>query len=212
MQRAIVPFPRLARKSTLRLVWQRDTVELAANDDVPIASALMGHLTTPEALALRWIELIHDPMLRDLPYKVELNAWGSIEMTPTSFQHSRTRGYVAGELAKQLRNGAVLIELAILTDIGVRVPDVAWGSDAYVRSNKESTPATKAPEVCVEVLSPSNSDIEIREKTRAYLAAGAEEVWVIGVEGRWHVFTVNGEQSATRFPVLLAGIPGIEQT
>jgi hypothetical protein len=27
----------------------------------------MGHLTTPDALALRWTELIHDPTLRDLP-------------------------------------------------------------------------------------------------------------------------------------------------
>jgi Uma2 family endonuclease len=62
----------------------------------------------------------------------------------------------------------------------------------------------------VEVLSPSNSDIEIREKTRAYLAAGAEEVWVIDVEGSWHVFTGEGEQSATRFAVLLADVPRIE--
>src|SRR5688572_11081495 len=136
----------------------------------------IGHLTTPDALALRWTELIHDPTLRDLPYKIELNAWGSIEMSPTSFQHSRVQGHVAGELAKQLAGGSVLIELAILTDIGVRVPDVAWGSDAYIESQKAATPSTKAPEICVEVLSPPNSEVEIREKTRAYLAAGAQEV------------------------------------
>jgi Uma2 family endonuclease len=102
----------------------------------------------------------------------------------------------------------VLIELAILTDIGVRVPDVAWGSDAYVESQQGSTPATKAPEVCVEVLSPSNSDIEIREKTRAYLAAGAQEVWAITEDGAWHVFTAQGEQPSTRFAVQLPDLPG----
>jgi Uma2 family endonuclease len=75
------------------------------------------------------------------------------------------QGYVAGELARQLPQGSVLIELAILTDIGVRVPDVAWGSAAYVESQKHSTPASVAPEIRVEVLSPSSSDIEIREKT-----------------------------------------------
>jgi len=166
----------------------------------------MGHLTTPAALALRWMELIHDPTLRDLPYKIELNAWGSIEMSPSSFQHSHRQGYVAGELARQLPQGAVLIELAILTDIGVRVPDVAWGSDQYVQSQKNATPASKAPEICVEVLSPSNSDIEIREKTRAYLAAGAEEVWVITEDDAWHVFTAHGEQPSTRFPVQLSDL------
>jgi Uma2 family endonuclease len=168
----------------------------------------MGHLTTPEALTLRWAELVHDPALRNLPYKIELNAWGSIEMSPTSFQHSRTQGYVSGELARQLPSGSVLVELAILTEIGVRVPDVAWGSDAYVESQKNSTPATKAPEICVEVLSPSNSDIEIREKTRAYLAAGANEVWVVTEDGAWHVFDAQGEQPATRFGVQLPDLPG----
>lgn len=166
----------------------------------------MGHLTTPDALTVRWTELVNDPTLRDLPYKIELNAWGSIEMRPTSFQHSRAQGYVAGELARQLPQGSVLIELAILTDIGVRVPDVAWGSAAYIESQKHSTPASVAPEICVEVLSPSNSDIEIREKTRAYLAAGAHEVWVVTETGAWHVFTEDGEQASTAFAVTLPNL------
>ena len=126
----------------------------------------------------------------------------------TSFQHSRSQGYVATELGKQLGGGSVLIELAILTDIGVRVPDVAWGSEAYIASQKGSTPATKAPEICVEVLSPSNSDIEIREKTRAYLAAGAEEDLDCTENGAWHVFNAQGEQGRTKFPVQLSDLPG----
>ncbi len=177
------------------------------HDHVTSRDGLMLHLTTPDALALRWIELIHDPTLRDLPYKIELNAWGSIEMSPTSFQHSRLQGYVAAELGKQLAGGAVLIDLAILTEIGVRVPDVAWGSEAYVESQKSSTPATKAPEICVEVLSPPNSDIEIREKTKAYFAAGAVEVWIIDEDGGWHVFGNQGEQASTKFGVQLTPPP-----
>ena len=39
----------------------------------------MGHLSSHEALALRRAELCADPLLRDLPYKIELNAWGKIE-------------------------------------------------------------------------------------------------------------------------------------
>jgi Uma2 family endonuclease len=166
----------------------------------------MGNLTTPDALAVRWTELNNDPSLRDLPYKIELNAWGSIEMSPTSFQHSRMQGYVAGELARQLPEGSVLIELAIITDIGVRVPEVAWGSVAYVESQKRSTPATRAPEICVEVLSPSSSDVEIREKTRAYLKAGAQEVWIVTETGDWPVFTAEREQVATAFAVRLPNL------
>ena len=36
----------------------------------------MGNLATPEALIARWDELCRDPSLRNLPYKIELNAWG----------------------------------------------------------------------------------------------------------------------------------------
>ncbi len=34
----------------------------------------MGTVTSPEALVLRWTEVINDPVLRNLPYKLELNA------------------------------------------------------------------------------------------------------------------------------------------
>jgi Uma2 family endonuclease len=35
-----------------------------------------------------------------------------------------------------------------------------------------------APEICVEVLSPSNTEAEIQEKTDLYFDAGAKEVWI----------------------------------
>ena len=38
---------------------------------------------------------------------------------------------------------------------------------------------TRAPEICIEVVSPSNSVKELEEKKTAYLAAGAEEVWIV---------------------------------
>ena len=47
----------------------------------------MGQITPHEALALRWAELCNDPRLRDLPGKIELNAYGVIEMSPDSNRH-----------------------------------------------------------------------------------------------------------------------------
>ena len=37
----------------------------------------------------------------------------------------------------------------------------------------------RAPELCIDVASPSNSIKELREKVQAYLAAGAVEVWIV---------------------------------
>ncbi len=42
----------------------------------------MANLATPETLLARWDEVLRDPALRDLPYKIEVNSWGKVEMTP----------------------------------------------------------------------------------------------------------------------------------
>ncbi len=169
----------------------------------------MGNLATPQTLALRWAEILRDPVLRNLPYKIELNAWGKIEMSPASNRHGRLQILIGAELLRQLPEGIVVSEASILTDIGVRVPDVAWGSASFARSHGESTPFPRAPELCVEIVSPSNSDEEIREKTRAYLAAGAAEVWIASVDGTVRYFDQNGERSASRYAVRISLPPPI---
>jgi Uma2 family endonuclease len=164
----------------------------------------MGNLSTPQPLALRWTEIERDAALRDLPYKIELNLWGKIEMSPASFWRGRLQGEIATQLGRQLHNGAVLTEIPVLTDIGVRVPDVAWGSKEYLDANGDASPATRAPEICIEVISPSNSDDEIREKIRAYLAAGAREVWIVLEEGGTQYFDSSGERTESNYPVRVA--------
>src|SRR5262245_6485762 len=164
----------------------------------------MGNLVTAEALALRWAEMCRDASLEDLPYKIELNAWGKIEMSPASYRHALLQGAVAAELARQLADGRVLTECPLLTDIGVRVPDVAWASDEFVRRNGEKTPCPSAPEICVEVCSPANTDAEISAKTKAYLAAGAHEVWLVEESGAVRYFDAAGEKPASRFGVSIS--------
>ncbi len=44
----------------------------------------MGNIDNREMLVARWAQLVDDASLRDLPYKVELNAEGTIEMSPAS--------------------------------------------------------------------------------------------------------------------------------
>ena len=163
----------------------------------------MGNLATPEALVVRWEEVLRDPTLRNLPYKIELNAWGKVEMTPASNRHGRLQAVLALELGRQLQ-GMVLTECSILTRIGIRVPHVAWASPAFMQAFGEITPYTRAPEICVEILSPANVAAEIAEKTAAYLAAGADEVWLVSEDGRVRYVGPSGEQPNSRFPVVLA--------
>jgi Uma2 family endonuclease len=167
----------------------------------------MDSSTTTLSLTQRWAEVLRDPTLRDLPYKVELNAWGKIEMSPASNRHGRLQARIASELNRQMSNGEAFTEASVLTDIGVRVPDVVWASAAFLKDHGEETPFSRAPEICIEIVSPSNSDEETREKIRAYLAAGATEVWVVGDDGRVRYFDPSGELRASRFPVQL-DLPG----
>jgi Uma2 family endonuclease len=163
----------------------------------------MGNLATPEALIARWDEVLRDPTLQDLPYKIELNAWGKVEMSPASNRHSRLHGIIALALGTQLKDGGILPECSILTSIGIRVPDVAWASSSFLAAYGEITPFMRAPEICVEVISSSNVEAEIEEKKGAYLAAGAEEVWLVSEEGSIRYFGAFGEKAKSDLPVVV---------
>lgn len=163
----------------------------------------MGNLASPEALLDRWEQIVNDPALRDLPYKIEINSWGKVEMSPASNRHGRLQSVIALELGRQLQ-GMVITECSILTRIGVRVPDVAWASPDFMQAFGEITPYTRAPEICVEILSPSNVDDEVLEKTSAYLAAGAHEVWLVSEDGAVRFVGPDGDQPKSRFPVTLS--------
>ena len=90
----------------------------------------------------------------------------------------------------------------MVTAIGVLVADVAWGSIEFMRQHGNETPFTAAPEVCIEIASPSNSSKELTDKVAAYLAAGAAEAWVIYPQSkRVEFFTAAGPQSRSNFEI-----------
>jgi Uma2 family endonuclease len=161
----------------------------------------MGNLATPETLALRWAEVMRDPSLRNLPYKIELNARGKIEMSPASNIRGRFQARLASELNAQLPGGEAITECSVLTEIGVRVPDVAWASAEFLREHGKSTPFPRAPEICIEITSPSNSNDEIQEKIHADLAAGAQEVWIAGEDGRIDYHDRDGQKPSSSFNI-----------
>jgi Uma2 family endonuclease len=92
-------------------------------------------------------------------------------------------------------------ECPVLTDIGIRVPDLAWASAKFMSQHGGMSPLPRAPEICVEVVSPSNVAAEITEKTRAYLAAGAQEVWLVEEEGSMRFIDRSGDKSQSAFRI-----------
>lgn len=132
---------------------------------------------------MNWSDVIADPSLQNLPYKIELNGYGQIVMTPASNRHGRLQAEVSFLLSEQAGEGIVITEASILTPAGVKVADVVWLSDRFSAEHGEATPFPAAPELCVEVISPSNTRLEMQEKSRLYFDQGAREVWFCDEEG-----------------------------
>ena len=130
-----------------------------------------------------WSEVIASPYLQNLPFKIELNKWGNIEMSPASNKRGKLQGDVCTELRKK-KGGVVISQCSIQTTEGVKVADVAWISNALYKRLGDETPYSQCPEICVEIKSPSNSWAEMHMKASLYLAAGAKEVWIQPLDGK----------------------------
>jgi len=141
--------------------------------------------TSSEAHQDRWQEIVDDPTLRDLPYKVETNERGQILLSPHSNRHSYRQADVRDLLQKHAPDGLAVPEFALATRQGVKSPDIVWMS-ANRRQEMDATgdPATLAPEICLEIMSESNTVAEMDERRRLYREIGAEEVWVVETNGR----------------------------
>jgi Uma2 family endonuclease len=141
---------------------------------------------------MEWAEVINDPFFKDLPFKIELNKWGKILMSPASNHHGRLQFRVGRIIDKNKKSGEVITECSIKTSEGVKVADVAWVSDEFIEKYGFNTPYLVAPEICVEVVSPSNSKAEMDEKIKLYIEQGAKEVWLCNQKGEISYFSKAG--------------------
>ncbi len=142
---------------------------------------------------MEWSEVINNPLFQNLPFKIELNKYGQILMSPASNRHGSLQYTVGEQIKRKKRSGEIIIECSIQTSDGVKVADVAWASAGFIEKYGFETPYRHAPEICVEVVSPSNSKEEIANKVELYLAKGAEEVWIVTVEKQISYFDPTGK-------------------
>lgn len=142
-----------------------------------------------------WMEeVVDNPVLDDLPYKIETNRFRELIMSPAKNAHNHLQMLIARWLIRHASSGQTEIEWSVLTEDGVKVPDVVWIAPPTYAEHGQETPYGVAPELCVEVLSPSNSRVGLLQKTGLYFKAGAKEVWLVGPDGKRDVYhRLHGE-------------------
>lgn len=160
---------------------------------------------TQEGLAERYRKLCADPLFANLPGKIELDLWGKILMSPESNIHGALQIRLGQRLAPL--DGQAIAEASVVTSIGLLVADVAWASAEFMRAHGTETPFARAPELCIEIASPSNSVKELREKVAAYLAAGALEAWIVYPQSkRFEFFAQGGALERSSYTIDLVGL------
>lgn len=137
---------------------------------------------------ISWAEICDHPSLKDLPFKVETNRYGKIVMSPGSNWQSSLQYDIGRLLDDHMPGGRVMVECAIETSDGTRVADVAWMSQKRHAPHRRAMSLPIAPEVCVEVLSRSNTREEMIGKMQLYFERGAQEVWLCTEKGKMEFF------------------------
>ncbi len=138
---------------------------------------------TPQKTLMTADDLWHLP---NDDYRYELVAGELIRVPPAGFLH----GTVATNFTRLLSEHAIKYDLGVVctADTGfklqqnpdtVRAPDVAFVSrERILAEGKTEKFWPGAPDLAVEVVSPSDRFDEVLEKVEEYLAAGSRLVWI----------------------------------
>ena len=163
-------------------------------------------------------ELMRMPQL-DL---CELVAGRVVPMTPTNPTHGRIEANVAAALKHFVRTQNLGVVMA--GEVGVftaRNPDTVRAPDVLFLSHERDARRVRrqgfldvAPELTVEILSPTDRPDQVRGKLDEYFAAGVLQVWVIDpASSTVHVHRGGGERLTLAPGAVLTGghvLPGFE--
>ncbi|HMJ66819.1 MAG TPA: Uma2 family endonuclease [Candidatus Binatia bacterium] len=155
----------------------------------------------------RWAEVLKDPEWAKYDWRIETDRYGYVIMSPPpAASHGGYQSEIAYLLRVKIPDGRVLTECPISTADGVKATDVAWASPECIRELGNEVCFPRSPEICVEVISPSNTEAEIEEKKALYFDAGAKEVWLCGASGAMSFF-IRGAARAARASQICPGFP-----
>jgi len=145
-------------------------------------------MATKTLLTLEQFERLPDDGMRH-----ELNEGELVSMPPPMGQHGTIQNgiaFVLTSFVKPRALGKVFTETGYrLSTDTVRAPDVSLIRAERARSLDLTRRFECAPDLAVEIISPSETAAEFAHKVGQYLHAGVEVVWVIYPEDRTiHVF------------------------
>jgi Uma2 family endonuclease len=136
--------------------------------------------------------------------KQELVRGKVVTMPSPGVEHGEVQvnvAFVIKTFLKQNPIGRVATESGTVTE---RKPDTVRGPDVSYYS-KERLPLDKrvvgyhdeVPDLCVEIVSPSNSLKQLKAKAKEYLVAGVRLVWIVDPEDRNVTIVVDPLESCT---------------
>ncbi len=158
-----------------------------------------------------------EQMPDDDSVRTELDEGELITMPPTGLDHGYYEGRIASILipyVTQHRLGRIYVgEPGFRLSTGtVRAPDVAFIRQERIDALHGKGFAKGAPDLAVEIFSPSDSVPQLMRKVKQYFAAGCHTVWIVYPDAREiHVLEAAGadrilrESDLMEAPELLPG-------
>ena len=154
-----------------------------------------------------WEEVCNNPLLADLPYHVEINREGNVELSPHSRKHSKYQAAIGGLLHRLMPPGVLAAECAVQCGPATLVADVAWFSPERDAACGDAFTSIVAPEICVEVRSPSNSARAMSAKRQDYFEVGTLECWSCDLSGAMRFYGPESEMKRSKlcpdFPMMV---------
>ena len=124
-----------------------------------------------------------------------------VEMSSPGFRHGEVQlaiGSILRSFVKKRKLGRVAVESGTITERDpdtVRGPDVSFYGKARLPLDVEVvTYHTTTPDLCVEVVSPSNTRQELLDKAEEYLNAGVQSVWIVDPEAETATVILPGKK------------------
>jgi Uma2 family endonuclease len=109
--------------------------------------------------------------------------WGQVvTLTRPKMKHAKLQSRLVRLLRPKAEHlGVVESEVAFraLPQYDLRGADVAFVSQQRWDETPDDDNLQGSPELVVEILSPSNTQTEMREKSALYLSTGAQQFWVV---------------------------------
>lgn len=147
----------------------------------------MSAPTTAAAVTAEQLEALPDDGQRHELVRGQLRT-----MSPEGFRHGRVALRIASRLERHVEEHSLGVAVAAETGFRIsRSPDTVRAPDAaFVGRDRLPPPEEQvgfldvAPDLVVEVVSPSDRAGDVLEKTRQWLAAGVLLVWVVHPEQR----------------------------